>query len=787
MSGSTAYIGGDFGYVGPETGSFVALDAEENALTTPWPAVGGDVNAVAPDGVGGWFIGGEFQAIGSHPVDNLAHIKPDGTVDTDWKASVNGGVYALAVSGTTVFAGGVFSAAGGEPRSALAAFDATTGAVTSFDAGVIADENAYELVSALELSGTTLYVGGLFEILGGHARKNLGAVDVSTPLGTVTDWNPDVNSFVDTIAVGPAGTVYVGGFFEPVNGNVARPSPPRSTRPGPSRLEAAANGRVRALEMAGTEIYAGGEFTSIGGHGRKALAAVDATTGAATAWDPMVTGVVHQLAFSGSVVYAAGRFQSVGDAITRDNLAAFTAAGTGAPTPFGPVIAGDVYALAATGGTVVVGGSFVSAGGADPSLQPVRRGNLGAIDLATGKPTDWHGSVDNGLVFALAVADSTLIAGGVFRRVNGTVPRSDLASFCLTSSEVTAWNPEVLGDVHALALSGGNVYAGGGFGSSTARRRARRSRRSRRPARERHSSGRRARSARIGLRARRARRHDLPRRRLHLDRRPSAVAARRGQHKRRGHGVEPERERHGVRARALGLDRVRGRRVHHGQRQRLAAGRRGVRARRHRHGDRVEPARSRQQRHAGHRLRTRADGVDDVSRRRVPHGRGLRVVLLLQPRVTAVSLATGAPLTTWQPGADDIVCALGIAPEGLVVGGSFSALGSAPYAFPEAPVEPNATYRGGFALVHGLPDAPAVSAVPGDGSATVSHPAAGVPWRQRVRLVHRHREPGRGDGERRRQPDHDRRPHERHDLHVLGHGDDERRHRPGRRLESRHA
>src|SRR5262245_60402860 len=50
VSGTTAYVGGDFNYIGPETGSFVAMDSTNGALTAPWPVVGGNVNATVSDG-----------------------------------------------------------------------------------------------------------------------------------------------------------------------------------------------------------------------------------------------------------------------------------------------------------------------------------------------------------------------------------------------------------------------------------------------------------------------------------------------------------------------------------------------------------------------------------------------------------------------------------------------------------------------------------------------------------------------------------------------------------------
>ena len=137
VSGSTAYLGGYFSYVGPPTGSFVSVDSTTGALATPWPLVGGDVRAVVADGQGGWFIGGLFGTIGKARIDNLAHIKADGTLDTAWTGSVDSAVNSLVLAGGKLYVGGEFSAArsGGSTvgRGHLAAFDASTGALTSFD------------------------------------------------------------------------------------------------------------------------------------------------------------------------------------------------------------------------------------------------------------------------------------------------------------------------------------------------------------------------------------------------------------------------------------------------------------------------------------------------------------------------------------------------------------------------------------------------------------------------------------------------------------------------------
>jgi hypothetical protein len=43
-------------------------------------------------------------------------------------------------------------------------------------------------VQALAVSGSTVYVGGQFNSIGGQSRSNIAALDVTT--GLVTAWNP---------------------------------------------------------------------------------------------------------------------------------------------------------------------------------------------------------------------------------------------------------------------------------------------------------------------------------------------------------------------------------------------------------------------------------------------------------------------------------------------------------------------------------------------------------------------------------------------------------------------
>src|SRR5438128_246585 len=73
-------LAGSFTRVGPSTGPAVVLDAITGTTLPPYPTVVdtayGDVavGAVAPDGSGGWYIGGSFTAVLGQPRSNLAHL-----------------------------------------------------------------------------------------------------------------------------------------------------------------------------------------------------------------------------------------------------------------------------------------------------------------------------------------------------------------------------------------------------------------------------------------------------------------------------------------------------------------------------------------------------------------------------------------------------------------------------------------------------------------------------------------------------------------------------------------
>lgn len=102
------------------------------------------------------------------------------------------------------------------------------------------------------------------------------------------------------------------------------------------------NGTVFTCEVLGTNIFLGGNFTTIGATTRNSLAKITFTTSPSVAftlnsWTPFTAGqTVHDLLLNGTTFIVAGDFYSIsnasGTAFTRDCLAAFSSAGSITPT-----------------------------------------------------------------------------------------------------------------------------------------------------------------------------------------------------------------------------------------------------------------------------------------------------------------------------------------------------------------------------------------------------------------------------------------------------------------------
>jgi hypothetical protein len=466
--GSITYVGGAFTQVGITTGAAVPLDVTDGTLASPgFAIVEGSVLAIVRDGAGGWFLGGTFTSVGGVHVDNLAHVLADGSVDTHWHGGTDAAVNALAMSGNVLYVGGAFTKAGTgltSVRNRLAAFDATSGELKAWD------PNAEYVVWALAVTGNAVIAGGAFNQVGGVMQPRLAAIDAASG-ALLPQWAPRFTEQSDIVLTlglsSDARTVFVGGRFQHASGlfraNLAAflapgaggTGVPTTWSPGPDRP-------VKAMAVSGDTIYVGGDFTRFislvnPNEIRWFLAALNATTGQALPnWAPGTdfppTTPVGAIAVSddGGTVYVGGTFSFVGGE-RRSQIAAIGA--DGKLKSWNPGANRAVRALAVSGNTVYAGGDFSSVGNL------VSRRRLAAID-ANGRLTSWDPSADDTVLSLTVSPRGTVYAGGNFESVGNGLTRFCVAELTAEGA-ATPWNPEILFTVEAIALSGNTVYAGG--------------------------------------------------------------------------------------------------------------------------------------------------------------------------------------------------------------------------------------------------------------------------------------------------------------------------------------
>jgi len=448
LRGNTLYVGGMFSFVGPVTGAGVPVDVTTGAPAPDFPRVNGTVMAAIPDGAGGWFIGGQFTAVGASTRSNIAHVLADQSVAA-WDPGTNGIVRALLLRSGVLYVGGDFTSLGGIVRNRVGAVDASTGVTSSWN------PNANSSVRTFATNGSVLWAGGQFTAIGAQTRNRIAQLDFTTGAANAT-WNPNSNSVVNALAYDAPNTLlYVAGQFTAIDGvtrnrlAVLDPGTGHAQSWNPN-----ANNQVNAIVVGGTEVYAGGLFTTVGGQARNRIAALSAATGLATSWNANASATVQALALSGSALYAGGDFLAIGGQ-SRSRIAALDLT-SGAATSWNPSAFSTVSTLALDGGQVFVGGSFNGIGG-------IARNNLAAIDVTTGTVTAWNPNA-NGMVQALFATQDLIYAGGNFTQAGGQI-RNGVAALDLTNGIATAWDPNCDGQVSALGVAGNRVYVGGLFGT----------------------------------------------------------------------------------------------------------------------------------------------------------------------------------------------------------------------------------------------------------------------------------------------------------------------------------
>ena len=519
---NTVYLGGDFAYVGPHTGPCALFNQSTGGLLAAPPQIHGTLNAVVPDGSGGWFVGGAFTSIGSASITNVAHLNRDLTVDAGWNAEMVGSsVNALALDGGILYIGGTFSRINGLSLYGGLAGVAVSNAVVNWNPLLSGTVNAMQVVDdlvyvggsfysvgtsnlqnlavistntalatafnpstvdqpvlALCVTASNVYVGGQFSTIGTKSKNHLAALDLNT--GVATSWNPNPNGTVRAIAV-TSSNAFVGGDFTTISvasrrgfASIGLTGVGTAQPLDPALQSASTVNLVRSLVLHSNLLYVGGQFTNALAASHFMIVGIDTTTGLPVP-TPLGTDFnggfgasfgANALAVDGGHVMVAGDFKSLGG-VARLRAAALSMT-TGAVLPWAPQFDAPVLSLAMGVNAVYVGGNFLTFNTTNPT--PSVSPGLAAVDPLSGDPLPFYFAGTNTFtpvsITSLAVSSNAVYAGGNFLAVGGQTRRFLAALDATTGNLIPDFNANLGGGysgVTALQLAGGNLYVGGDF------------------------------------------------------------------------------------------------------------------------------------------------------------------------------------------------------------------------------------------------------------------------------------------------------------------------------------
>ena len=386
----------------------------EHPATATWQALpdgglNGIVYALAAAG-NDLYVGGFFTATADGTVKDLNGIALLSGSDGQWHAlpnrGLNGGVTALAVIGSDVYAGGVFTATVQDPLSHPLSYIARLTGGASGAWHPLADDGLNWDVRALAAHGSDLYVGGFFDQSASGAVKDLNAV---ARYGNDGMWHALPNKglfnffvlhccFVDAFAF-TGNNLVVGGIFTSTDdfavqnmGGLAMLSNGSTWSALPNQglgLDMPFAHYVRSLAYAGSDLYAAGTFTRTTDHTVPNLNGVARLSGSDNMWHALPNngflngnfGAAYALAPRGSDLYVGGSFTQTANGLG-PNVNGITALSGGAwqTLPNGGIRSDfgiGVQATAFVSDTLYVAGFFTeTAGGAVKNL-----GNIAALGV----------------------------------------------------------------------------------------------------------------------------------------------------------------------------------------------------------------------------------------------------------------------------------------------------------------------------------------------------------------------------------------------------------------------
>lgn len=340
--------------------------------------------------IGGWF---------SSP--SAAVCKTTGYSFSSMGNGLTGGgtfnsVNALCVYNGVLYAGGTFTASGSTPLKNIAKWNGTSWSSvgTGVKGGV-----PVTYVFAMAVFNNELYVGGIFDSVGGIAASNIAKWDGNSwsSVGTTGTGFTIGTGVVHTITV-HNNELYIGGTFSSVDGvaadDIAKWNGTSWSAVGTSNT--ISGGPIYAMASDGTDLFVGGQLTTINSTTVNNIARWDGTS-----WNAMGNGAdkdVRGLFEYNGNIYAGGYFYNMDGVANTRHVAkwdgsSWSAMHVGMDT--------SVYAFAVYGWSLYATGAFTMASGSPSSYIAKWDGLIGINDN--------DASINNSRVYPNPVTDKAYI------------------------------------------------------------------------------------------------------------------------------------------------------------------------------------------------------------------------------------------------------------------------------------------------------------------------------------------------------------------------------------------
>jgi uncharacterized repeat protein (TIGR01451 family) len=303
----------------------------------------------------------------------------------------------LSPDGTTLYVAGDFRHVGAVARAHIAAFNASTGALLAWAPNF--DSVVHQIT--ISADGQYIYAGGAFQNVNGTSQP--WSAKVTTATGAlVPAYAPSISypefpglTMVRSVAMSLDGSsVYIGGVFDLVNGQTHQSIvkvdsttglPDAGWDPGMQKKVNKNTSQVYVVVPTTNYIFLCGDFYSVGGIPTSNLAAVSPTNGQLSpVWENETDGAVNACAVSGTRLYIGGHFDWVGGpnadiahpnpgqpltGVLRHHLASLSLTPIGAPIGGEALLwqpdansAAGIYSLLVTPTYVYAGGDFTQTG-----------------------------------------------------------------------------------------------------------------------------------------------------------------------------------------------------------------------------------------------------------------------------------------------------------------------------------------------------------------------------------------------------------------------------------------